>query len=156
MDANRHSYAELLDQPYDCRGKPLPLHIRLRTAEQEKYLAVTVSYAMDAQMEVRIRLPLVGVEDHRRSPAAVVVELIMIEFGEYLVLKILQQICREQPSSLPSVDETIELVDQHGPMILELGYHSLVQDVQLPRVHHNAQSTWDCRPTLACVWAATV
>ena len=156
MDANRHSYAELLDQTYDCRGKPLPLHIRLRTAEQEKYLAVTVGYAMNAQMEIRIRLPLIGVEDHRRSPAAVVVKLIMVEFGEYLVLKILQQICGEQSSGLPSVDETIELVDQHGPMILELGYHRLVQGVQLPRVHHDAQSTCDWRRTPACAWATTV
>jgi hypothetical protein len=34
-------------------------------------------------------------------------------------------------------------MDQHRVMVLELGYHRLVQGVQLPRIHHGDQSTCD-------------
>ena len=47
-------------------------------------------------MKVGVGLPLIGVEDHRWSAAAVVVELIMIEFGEHFVLEVVQQIRGEQ------------------------------------------------------------
>ena len=145
MHAYSHPNAELLDQPDDSGGKPLPLHVRLRSAEQQEYLAVAVLDAVDAQMQVRVRLPLIGVEDHRWSATAVVVQLIMIEFGEHLMLEVLQQVCGKQSASLPGVHKAVQLMDQHGAMVLELGYHRLVQGVELPRIHHENQSTCDCR-----------
>jgi hypothetical protein len=36
-------------------------------------------------------------------------------------------------------------VDQHRAMVLELGYNRLVQGVELPRIHHENQSTCDRR-----------
>src|SRR5215203_7337446 len=85
-------------------------------------------------MQVRVGLPLIGVEDHRRSAAAIVVQLIMIEFGEHFMLEVLQQVCGEQPASLPGVHESVQLMDQHGAMVLELGYDRLIQGVELPRI----------------------
>jgi len=67
----------------------------------------------------------------------------MVEFGQHLMLEVLEQIGRKQPTCLPGIDETVELMDQHRVMVLELGYHRLVQGVQLPRIHHGDQSTCD-------------
>ena len=107
MHTDGHAYAELLDQPDDSGGKPLPLHVRLRPAEQQKYLTMAVRDAVNAQMQVRIGLPPIGIEDHRGSAAAIVVQLIMVEFCEHLMLEVLQQIRGEQPASLPGVDESV-------------------------------------------------
>ena len=87
-------------------------------------------------MQVGVGLPLVGVEDHRRPPAAVVVQLVVVEGRQHLVVQLLQQVRREQPAGLPGVDETVELMDQHRPVLLELGHHILVQGVQLARIQH--------------------
>ena len=111
---------------------------------------MAVRDAIDAQMQVRVGLPLISVEDHRRSATAVVVQLIMVEFGEHLMLEVLQQVRGKQPASLPGVHKAVQLVDQHGAMVLELGYNRLVQGVELPRIHHENQSTCDCRAT---TWA---
>src|SRR5215212_9804683 len=101
-------------------------------------------------MQVRVGLPLIGVEDHRRSAATRVWQLIMIECSEPLMLEGLQQVCGEQPASLSSVHESVQLMDQHGAMVLELGYDRLIQGVELPRIHHEDQSTCECRYGLAC------
>jgi hypothetical protein len=69
------------------------------------------------------------------------VQLIVVEFSQYFMLEVLQQVGREQSASLPGVHETIQLVDQHRAMVLELGYDRLVQGVELPRIHHVDQST---------------
>src|SRR6187551_889502 len=67
----------------------------------------------------------------------------MIEFREHLVLEVVQQIRREQPTRLPGVHEAIQLMNQHGTMLLELGDHRLVQGIELPGIHHEVQSTFD-------------
>ena len=104
---------------------------------------MAVRDSVDPQMQVGVGLPLIGVEDHRWSAAAVVVQLIMVEFGEHFVLEVVQQIRGEQPSGLPGVHESVQLVDQHRAMLLELGDHRLVQGVKLPGIHHEDQSTCD-------------
>ena len=81
------------------------------------------------------------VEDHRGAAAAVVMQLIMVEFGEHLMFEVLQQIRGEQPARLPGVHESIQLVDQHGAVVLELGDDRLVQGIELPGIHHKDQST---------------
>src|SRR4030095_5060753 len=81
---------------------------------------------------------------------AVVVHLIMIEFGQDFVLEVVEKIRREQPSGLSRIDETVQLVDQHRAMLLELGDHRLVQGVQLPGIHHGDQSTCDWAGILPC------
>jgi hypothetical protein len=48
MNTDSHPYAELLDQPHDSGGKPLPLHVGLRSAEQQEYLAMAVLDPVDA------------------------------------------------------------------------------------------------------------
>ena len=42
MHADGHAHAELLDQPDDSGGKPLPLHVGLRPAEQQEYLTLAI------------------------------------------------------------------------------------------------------------------
>ena len=86
MHTDCHPYAKLFDQPDYSGGKPLPLHVWLRTAEQQKYLTMAVGDAIDAQMQVSVGLPLIGVEDHRGPATAVVMQLIVVEHGEHLVL----------------------------------------------------------------------
>jgi hypothetical protein len=68
-------------------------------------------------------------------------QLIVIKLGEHLVLEIVHQVRGKQPASLPGIHEPVQLVNQHGAMVLELGYDRLVQGVELPRIHHGHQST---------------
>jgi hypothetical protein len=57
------------------------------------------------------------------------------------MLEVLEQVRGEQPASLSGIYESVQLVNQHGAMVLELGYDSLVQGVELLGIHHEDQST---------------
>ena len=46
-------------------------------------------------------------------------QLIMVEFGKYLMLEVLQQVRGEQPTRLTRVHETVQLMDQHGAHFLD-------------------------------------
>jgi hypothetical protein len=82
----------LLDQSDHRRGQPLPLHVRLGAAQQQEDLTLLIDHSVEPQVEVGVGLPLVGVENHRRPPAPVVVQLIMVELREHLVVQLLQQV----------------------------------------------------------------
>ena len=127
VQADRQPYVQLVDEPDHRRREPLPLHVRLRPRQEQEDLTVLVGHPVEPQLDVGVGLPLVGVEDHGRTPTAIVVQLIVVELGQHLVVELGQQMGGEQPAGLPRVDETVHLMDEHGAVLLELGQHVLVR-----------------------------
>ena len=88
VQADGQPHAEVLDQPEHRGGHPLPLHVGLRAVQQQEDLTLLVHHPVELQVQVGVGLPLVGVEHHRRPPAAVVVQLVVVEGREHLVVEL--------------------------------------------------------------------
>ena len=107
-DAERHD--ELADRLDDA----LPLEVGLGAGEQVVRLPVAVGEAVQEHRRVVVLDPPVGVEDHRRTAAAVVEQLVDVEGRDDLGVTGLEQVTAQDRLDLPGVDEGAEGHDEHA------------------------------------------
>ena len=97
----------------------LPLQVGLRAGEQQERRPVGVAKQVHREARRLVALPVVGVEDHQRTPGAVVEQLVDVEAHHQLRLERGQEVLAREPDGVPGVDEPVERLDQHRHVEIE-------------------------------------
>ena len=138
IQADREPHAEVFDQADDGGDVALPLHVGLGPGEEQKAGPGCVGDRVKEQLGVGVAFPMVGVEDHRRTSGAVVVQLIDVEPADDLVAQRRPKVFVGEPDRLARVDEPVESVHEHRAVE---DRHLWVERVQLARVEHVGPSS---------------
>ena len=135
VHAHRQLDAEGCNQLQDRGRDPLPLVVGLGTGEQEERRSGPIDHAVQNQRRVVIGGPAILVEGHRRTPPAVVEQLVDVETRDNLGRVVLQEVGGEQPLGAPGIDETAEGGDEHTSPYLG-GVGVVLESVERCRVLH--------------------
>jgi hypothetical protein len=113
VDADREADAEGTHELGRRLDHPGPLVVGLGSDEEQEGHAFLVDDAVEQQARVVVAAPVVTVEDHDGSAAAVVEQLVDVEGGDDARLMRLEEVVGHQPLRVAGVDEAAQRDHEH-------------------------------------------